>query len=270
MKPNPGLLVSIALSLAPACAQDAKTAPTDEFSALSGLDEKSDAFSYQMKTLGTLAYGDTSASKAYSKTPRYRAYKFDGTAGDKVDVWVRSEDGDAVAWLLDKSYHVLASNDDGDDSTLDSHLVATLPDSTSTTHWIVYREYNRSSAHFTVELGGGPAWSSSCQTDADCVAVSRGGCCPNGVNVAVAVGAEADYADANACAVTPHPVCPFAVIRDTRVAQCNFTTNHCEMIAPEDISCGGFIANAHHCPSDYTCQLTVNHPDTPGKCVAGS
>ena len=40
------------------------------------MDEKSDSFSYRMKTLGTLTYGDTSASKAYTKTPRYRAFKF--------------------------------------------------------------------------------------------------------------------------------------------------------------------------------------------------
>lgn len=255
------------LALVPACASDAKVPVTDDFSALAGLDEKSDAFSYQMKTLGTLTYGQTSASKAYSKTPRYRAWKFDGSEHDQVDVWVRSTDGDAVAWLLDKSYHVLASNDDADDTTLDAHLTATLPASTSTTHYIVYRDYSLDASHFTVQLGGGPAWDTSCQTDDDCVAVSRGGCCPNGVKVAVSDGAQADYAAANACTVTPHPVCPFAVILDQRVAECNRTTNHCEMVAPEDIACGGFTAHPHECPTGYTCQLTVHTPDLPGKCV---
>lgn len=265
MKLLPSLLV---FALVPACAQEAKAPTTDDFSELSGLDEKSDSFSYQMKTLGTLTYGQTSTSKAYSKTPRYRAYKFDGVLNDKIDVWVRSDDGDAVAWLLDKSFKVLASNDDANDATLDSHITATLPASTSTTHYIVYRDYGLSSSHFAVELTGGPAYSTSCQTDSDCVAVSRGGCCPNGVNVAVSSGAEDDYAAASACTITPHPLCPFAVILDRRAAQCNFTTNHCEMVAPEDIRCGGFTAHPHQCTSGYSCQLTVSMPDIPGKCVA--
>jgi hypothetical protein len=82
------------------------------------------------------------------------------------------------------------------------------------------------------------------------------------------MGSESDYAVATACTITPHPVCPFAVILDRRVAQCNDTTNHCEMIAAEDIACGGFIANAHHCPAGYSCQLHVSTPDVPGRCVA--
>ncbi len=258
----------LVLSLIPACAQEPKVPATDDFSELTGLDEKSDAFSYQMKTLGTLTFGQTSASKTYSKTPRYRAFKFDGAANDKVDVWVRSDDGDAVAWLLDKSFHVLASNDDANDSTLDAHLTATLPASTSTTHYIVYRDYGLSISHFTVSLAGGAPYDTSCHSDAECVAVSRGGCCPNGVNVAVSSGAESDYAAASACTITPHPVCPFAVILDRRVAQCNHATNHCEMIEIENIQCGGFLANAHQCPTGYACHLPVGMPDRPGSCVA--
>ena len=264
MKILPSLIL---LALAPACAEEAKTPVTDDFSQLTGLDEKSDAFSSQMKTLGTLTYGQTSASKLYTKSPKYRAYRFDGAVGDKVDVWVRSNDGDAVAWLVDKSFHVIASNDDADGTTFDSHLVATLPASSSTTHWIIYREYAKANAHFTVELGG-PAWDTSCQSDTDCVAVSRGGCCPNGMHDAVSVGAEDDYAAAHSCTITPHPVCPLAVILDRRVAQCNQATNHCEMIAPEDIACGGFTLHAHQCPAGYRCQLPISTPDVPGKCVA--
>jgi hypothetical protein len=100
--------------------------------------------------------------------------------------------------------------------------------------------------------------------------VSRGGCCPNGLHDAVSVGAEGDYATAHACTITPHPVCPLAVILDQRIAQCNFATNHCEMVAPEDIACGGFLAHPHQCPSGFECHLTVNMPDRPGKCVAAN
>ncbi len=256
------------IALIPACAQEAKVAVTDDFSELTGLDEKSDAFSYQMKTLGTLSYGETSTSKPYTRTPRYRAFKFEGAVNDKVDVWVRSDDGDAVAWLLDKSFKVIASNDDANDSTLDAHLAVTLPASTGTTHYIVYRDHGLSSSHFTVSLAGGPQHDTACHADADCVAVSRGGCCPNSVNVAVSAGAEADYAAASACTITPHPVCPFAAILDRRVAQCNHVTNHCEMIEIENIQCGGLLANAHQCPTGYTCHLPVSNPDRPGNCVA--
>lgn len=266
-RPRKLVPLSIAVSLV-ACAQQAKAPVDDDFSQFAGLDEKSDAFSYRMKTLGSLGYGETS-SAAYSKTPRFRAYTFEGNAGDRVDAWVRSTDGgDAVAWLLDKSFRVVASNDDAADDTLDAHVAVTLPASASTTHYLVYRDYDLHTAHFTAELGGGPAWDTTCQRDSDCVAVSKGGCCPNGTNVAVSLGAETDYATANACTVTPHPVCPFAVILDRRVAECSHVTNHCEMVAPEDIACGGNLATAHACPDGYTCQLVVGHADRPGRCVA--
>jgi hypothetical protein len=258
----------ILLSVVGGCTQDVKAPVTDDFTDLQGMDEKSDAFSYRMKTLGTLTYGQTSSAKAYSSTPRFRAFKFDGNANDRVDAWVRSTDGDAVAWLLDKSFNVLASNDDANANTLDAHVVFTLPASTSTTHYLVFRDYDLVSSHFTVQLGGGPQYDTTCHTDSDCVAVSRGGCCPNGVKVAVTAGSEGAYAAASVCTITPHPVCPFAVILDRRVAQCNFATNRCEMIAAEDIKCGGFIATTHHCPDGYSCQLTISTPDLPGRCVA--
>src|SRR6266567_4342634 len=77
-----------------------KSPVTDDFSDLSGMDEKSDSFSYRMKILGSLDYGASSDSVKYTHSPRYRAFKFGGYEGDRVDVWVRSSDGgDAVAWV---------------------------------------------------------------------------------------------------------------------------------------------------------------------------
>src|SRR5258706_7830236 len=105
-----------------------KVAVDDDFSDLYGQDEKSDAFSYRMKIVGSLDYGATSASVKYTSSPRYRAIKFAGNAHDKVDVWVRSTDGgDAVAWVLDNGFHVLATNDDADANTFDSHVSLLLP-----------------------------------------------------------------------------------------------------------------------------------------------
>src|SRR5262249_49330770 len=154
---------------------------TDDFSDLSGMDEKSDAFSYRMKIVGSLDYNHTSSSVKYTSTPRFRAFKFSGHAHDLVDVWVKSTDGgDAVAWVLDNSFHVLGTNDDADATTTDAHISLTLPSSSSLTHYIVFRDYNTSTAHFNVTLDGGLAYDTSCQVDADCVAVDAGGCCPNG------------------------------------------------------------------------------------------
>ena len=133
-----------------ACAQQPKTAVTDDFT---GLDAKADSFSSRMKIVGSLDYGQTSASTRYTKTPRYRAFKFAGNAGDLIDVWVRSTDGgDAVAWVLDNDFHVVASNDDADDTTLDSHVNVALPANASATHYVVFRDYWTDTAHFTVDV----------------------------------------------------------------------------------------------------------------------
>ena len=207
-----------------ACAQQPKATVTDDFT---GLDAKSDAFSYRMKIVGSLDYGQTSTSTKYTRTPRYRAFKFAGNEGDQVDVWVRSSDGgDAVAWVLDNGFHTLASNDDADDTTLDAHVSVTLPADASITHYVVFRDYSTSTAHFTVELA--PV-SPGCQIDADCATFSGGD--------------------------------------GTEVPQCNFGSHHCVMVHPEDIHCGGFIANVHACPAGWMCHLATNNPDAGGSCV---
>jgi hypothetical protein len=247
-----------------ACAHKAPV--SDDFSDLSGLDEKSDSFSYRMTILGSLDYGQSAPSTKYTKTPRYRAYKFAGYEGDRVDVWVRSNDGDAVAWVLDNSFHVVASNDDADDSTLDSHIVTTLPANDSITHYIVYRDYSTSTAHFSLDLAVQP-YDTSCASDADCTAVDAGGCCPDGTEFAVNAGSTADYAAAAACTASPRPLCPQHIINDMRVPECNTGMNHCHMVAPADIRCGGFTMNAHQCPTGFACHFE-GVPDIPGHCVA--
>lgn len=108
----------------------------------------------------------------------------------------------------------------------------------------------------------------SCQTDSDCVAVEKAGCCPNGFLVAVNQDEVKSYNTIYACQ-DESPVCPLFVVNDTRVAQCDFTTHSCQMIDPAQIRCGGFIAPAmqHHCPTGFDCHYT-NVPDLPGTCVA--
>src|SRR5262245_26827916 len=256
-------LALLSVSLA-ACAQQ-KSAIDDTFGDLAGMDQKSDSFSYRMKIVGSLDYGQTSSSVKYTKTPRYRAFKFAGNEHDNVDVRVSSTDGgDSVAWVLDNGFHVLASNDDADDGSLDSHISLVLPANASATHYVVFRDYDTKSAHFTVTLGGGPAYDTSCTTDADCVAVPAGGCCPDGRSAAVNTGSVDAYAAATTCTEPPH-VCPLHVILETRVAQCDQDTGHCAMIEPTDIRCGGFTMHPHACPAHYDCHYDAV-PDIPGHC----
>ncbi|MCX5747234.1 MAG: hypothetical protein NT062_32595 [Proteobacteria bacterium] len=129
-------------------------APVDEsFEDLAGLDSKSDYFSYRLKMVGTVADG-ASMAVPYTKTPRFRGVIIAGSAGDSVDIWVRSTDGgDALAWLLDDRYKVIAKNDDADDAdgtTTDSHLQVVLPASTSGTYKVVFRDYDVAKHTFTV------------------------------------------------------------------------------------------------------------------------
>src|SRR5438128_787460 len=87
--------------------------------------------SKQVKVLGTLAYGGSAgcANCSFANTvSKYRAYKFTGAAGDHLDIWVRSPNGDAQAWLLDASFRILAQNDNAAPGVSDSHLDVTLTD----------------------------------------------------------------------------------------------------------------------------------------------
>ena len=104
----------------------------------------------------------------------------------------------------------------------------------------------------------------ACKVDSDCVAISKGGCCPNGWNVAVNKNHVKSYEAAHECHT--QQICPLYVIDDTRVAECNTGTKKCEMVAIDDIACGGFTMNPHKCPKGYTCELG-HIPDLPGSCV---
>jgi hypothetical protein len=134
------------------CQAKAPKAPlSDDFSSLTG-DGKADSPSWLLE-LGTLKNGQTSEPVAYTSSPPYRGFTFTGSTGDAIDVWVRSEDGDAVAWLLDQNFNVIASNDDAE-GTLDSHVTATLTGATNATFHIVFREYDDHDATFRVTLIG--------------------------------------------------------------------------------------------------------------------
>ncbi len=240
---------------------------TDDFSDLANLDTKSDSFSYRMTIVGSLDYGQSLAVH-YNKNPRYRAIEFGGAEGDQVNVTITSNNGIPVAWVLDNGFHVLGSSAEVTGQIpVSANIAVTLPASKSVTHYIVLRDDALLSATFNVKLDGKTADLTVCAVDSDCVAVDQGGCCEHGMKAAVAVGNEAAYAAAHACTQDPRPFCPLYVIDDLRVAECNTTTNRCEMVQPGDIQCGGFTKNSHQCTDAYECDHTNINPDLPGKCL---
>ena len=259
------------LPLAAACSSAPKQPVVEDFSDLAALDSKSDAFSYRMKIFGSLDYGQTSATIKSSSTPRFRAYKFGGHAGDRVDAWVRSPNGgDAVAWLLDDSFKVLAHNDDADDTTLDAHLSVTLTpnhDPAIITYYVVYRDYALATAKFSVQLDGVVATPDfySCKADSDCVAVPRHVCCAQCMKEAVNKDmAEAYSSQPQVCRILCTALCRI----DERVAECNRDTGKCEMVEIADIKCGGHTPTPHLCPPDTECQGPALASDGFGSCLA--
>lgn len=93
----------------------------------------------------------------------------------------------------------------------------------------------------------------ACSVDADCVAVPRVGCCHNGWNEAVNAQQTDAYAASFTCADT-HTICPMYRISDKRTPECSNVTHLCEMVKPEDVRCGGMVANSHACPKPYACR----------------
>jgi hypothetical protein len=105
------------------------------------------------KYLGTISSGQTRSSH-YRATPIYRSYGFSAKGGDEITVDVKSEDGDAVVWLTDSRYKVLATNDDATESSFDAHVTYQIPDGLAARSYrIVFREYWKDEANFDVTLG---------------------------------------------------------------------------------------------------------------------
>ena len=114
-------------------------------------DAPMDVFSTRMSVVGTLLHGETSGLVGYIHPPRYRAFQFAAAEHDRFDIWVASEDGDAVAWVLDTNFHALGWNDDAHKGTTDAHIALTIP-SNQPVFYIVFREYNLAFSHFRVQL----------------------------------------------------------------------------------------------------------------------
>ena len=223
------------------------------------------------KIAGSLSYGETSASTTYkyNARARYVAYKFSGKAGDEIDVWVKSSNGDPVTWILNNDWQVIAKNDDATSSNTNSHIKAKLTANASDTRYVVVRDYWLDPMSFKVELKGTPAvqdYVSGCNVDADCVKVQKQCCVDMNANYTAVLASKKDaFQESLDCAAVMCPaVMPPA---DHSMAQCNFDTKKCELVAPKDIVCNAFSMNPHSCPPNFTCLENPMIADAGGKCV---
>jgi Bacterial pre-peptidase C-terminal domain len=103
--------------------------------------------------IAPLGYGATSG--IVKTRGDYGWFKFDGHAGDEIDITVKSSNGDAVTFVLDANDDVVAVNDDANGFTSDSHLTTALP--ADGTYYIAFREYSFAPATFVVAMEGTPA-----------------------------------------------------------------------------------------------------------------
>lgn len=196
--------------------------------------------SSQIKVLGSLDYGQTSAPARLAVKPAYSAYAFNARPGDQIEITVQGQ-GALRADLTDAEYRKLAGGS--------GHFSYTFgPASQPGTYYIVVSEAHHRAARFTVDLerpsttaassadAGLPEGTVtpeylSCSADTDCVAVERAGCCHNGYQDAVNAHQVEQYRSANACR-DPHHMCPMFRIVDKRVARCDTSLKRCVMVNP--------------------------------------
>lgn len=143
-----GLAISFVACL-PVLALGAGCAVDDASEDAQVAESESELSALRMQQLGTIASG-TPRTASYTSSPLYRAYTFSAKKGDKVDVWVRSSSGDAVAYILRATYSTVVRNDDASGATRDAHLSTTLK--ADGTYYIVFKEAKGKSADFTVSF----------------------------------------------------------------------------------------------------------------------
>jgi hypothetical protein len=100
---------------------------------------------------GQIAYGETKTDTFNAGPSGYSAYAFNGSAGDHVDLWVRSSmGGNAMAWLLRDNFRTLARNDDASPGVFDAHIRVKLP--SSGRFYVALRDAAGRNATFSVAL----------------------------------------------------------------------------------------------------------------------
>jgi hypothetical protein len=154
--------VLVAVSALAACTtQDASSGKEDVGAYESDLKLSSPRY------LGPIANGETITAYYYDP-PRYRSFGFYARGGDQITIDISSLYGDAMGWITDSSYNVLAANDDASYATLDSKVTYTVPaGKAKRAYRIVFRDYDLLDATFSVSLSIESAGTSDGETDGD-------------------------------------------------------------------------------------------------------
>ena len=99
-----------------------------------------------VKVVGDLQYAQTSAPVECSGVPPYCAFVFNGQGNDRIEVDVRSEDGNAFVAIADGALAELISGT--------NRVVFSLPrrGPDAETYYIVFRDRENKPRRFTVEL----------------------------------------------------------------------------------------------------------------------
>jgi hypothetical protein len=224
-------------------------APVGDEPAAMGLGVPSDQLA-RVQVMGELETGQTRELR-YANPPRFRVLTYQALQGDTLDVWVRSQGGDAVAWLLDAQGEIAAFNDDANDATTDAHVVTGAL--ATGTYYLVVRDYQLAATTFAITAERNNPML-ACQVDADCVRVARD-CCHDGWQNAVHAGQEQSYAQALACGARAAS-CPGYLVLDIRAAVCDAGRGQCAMVDPNGMACGAQLPGAHNCPTGYQCGAT--------------
>ena len=208
--------------------------------------ESESALTGSIRDLGEIPGSGDARTVRHASPPRYAAYTFYANGGEEVDAWVRGDNQrDPVAWILDSRGRSLAFNDDASEGgTAASHITTKLPATLGTKAKlrIVFREYRNATTTFNVSVRVKPGMF-ACTTDADCVKVSRGGCCTSYQRIAVNASRAEDYAAQNLCK-PPYPPCAPPPNDDGApelVARCE--ANACVLGAPRGCLYGGVQRN---------------------------
>ena len=248
------------LLLLGACAAQTTEKPADDSEST-----EQDISAKKLNIVGSVDMDTTTASTKFTGGTKYAALKFSGNTGDEVDLWVKSSNGDPVAWVLDNDFKTIAKNDDATSSDTNSHIKLKLPANASATHYIVVRDYWLSPMSFKVSLAGAD-YTGTCNQDSDCAEVAKS-CCTNLGDTAVLGSKAASYTASLNCAEAHF--CPAIVLpKSYATAECNRTSHKCEMVQPADVVCGGHtIPSAQHaCPAGFTCNGDALAWDGPGHC----
>jgi hypothetical protein len=208
----PPFVALLALVASAGCAVDT----SNEDGTLAPESSESDLSASRIQQLGTITSGTTKTA-SYTSSPLYRAYAFTAKKGDSVDIWVRSSNGDAVAYLLRSNNASIVRSDNASAATQDAHITATI--AADGTYFIAFKEAKGKNADFTVSFTSTPASSGN-----DAGADSGGGGAPSNdaFDPASCSGAPLDFVSKFAPGASEAVLSAYQIV--LRKRQCNSVT----------------------------------------------